>query len=95
MQKVTKDLFLKLKALRPSVHAVSSYYGIHWKDDRSIEQYYLEIPNKHITFNTEKELQDHLKTLIASTASDLGFRFPETTSKLKIETGIKTEDMKD
>lgn len=85
MQKATRDLFLKLKALRPSISGVSSYYGIHWKDDRLIEKYWLEMNNQHIEFATEKELQNRIKELISSTESDLGFRFPETTKKLKLD----------
>lgn len=85
MQKATKDLFLKLKALRPSVNSIEYYYGIDWKADRLIEKWYLQRDNKHITFNTEKDIVDEMRKLINSTESDLGFRFPETTKKLKLE----------
>jgi hypothetical protein len=85
MQKTTKDLFLKLKALRPSVNSIEYYYGIDWKADKLIERWYLQRDNKHYTFNTEKDLCDEMKRLISSTESDLGFRFPETTKKLKLE----------
>ena len=82
MQKVTKDLFLKLKAIRPVVHSICSYYGIDWKQDRLVNKFWLEYPNKHIEFHTEKELQEYLKQLITETNSDLGFRLPETFKKL-------------
>lgn len=86
MQKATKDLFLKLKALRPSVNSIEYYYGIDWKPkDRLIEKWYLQRDNKHFTFNTEKELCDEMKRLISSTESDLGFRFPATTKALKLD----------
>jgi hypothetical protein len=85
MQKLTKEIFLKLKAVRPIVHSVSSYYGIDWKKDRLVDKFWLEYPNKHIEFHTEKELQDYMKALVESTESDLGFRLPHTTKKLKLE----------
>ncbi|MCK9429709.1 MAG: hypothetical protein M0R17_06860 [Candidatus Omnitrophica bacterium] len=85
MQKATKDLFIKLKALRPILHSISEYYGTDWKTDRLVHLFYLEYPNKHFTFNSEKELCDEIRRLIHSTESDLGFRFPETTKKLKLE----------
>lgn len=83
MQKVTKDLFLKLKAIRPIIHSISYYYGIHWKTERLLEIWYLEYPNKHIEFKSEKELQDGIRVLIANTENDLGFRLPETFKKIK------------
>ena len=61
MQKVTKDLFLKLKAIRPIIHSISYYYGIHWKTERLLEIWYLEYPNKHIEFKSEKELQNGIR----------------------------------
>jgi len=85
MQKATKDLFLKLKALRPSVNSIEYYYGIDWKADRLIEKWYLQRDNKHDTFNSEKEICDEMKRLIGGTESDLGFRFPITTHKLKLD----------
>lgn len=86
MQKTTKDLFLRLKALRPSVNSIEEYYGINWKsNDGLIERFYIQHDNKHVPFNTEKELQDELKRLISSTESDLGFRFPHTKTKLKLD----------
>jgi len=85
MQKVTKDLFLRLKAVRPIIHSISYYYGIHWASDRLVEIWYLEYPTKHIEFKSEKELQDAIRVMIKSTESDLGFRFPETTKKFKLE----------
>lgn len=85
MQKTTRDLFLKLKALRPSVNSIEYYYGIDWKDDRLLEKWYLQRDTKHHTFNTEKELCDEMKKLINGTESDLGFRYPETVKKLKLE----------
>lgn len=85
MNKTTRELFIKLKALRPSVNSIEYYFGIDWKADRLIERWYLQRDSKHNTFNTEKEICDEMKRLIAGTESDLGFRFPETTKKLKLE----------
>lgn len=85
MQKKTKELFSRLKELRPIIHSISYYYGIDWKSDKLVERYYLEWPNQHFSFNTEKELQDELIRLTNSTESDLGFRYPYTTVKLKLE----------
>ena len=82
MQKKTKDLFLKLKAIRPSIHSISYYYGIYPMTDKLVEYWYLEYPNKHIRCNSEKELQDLIIKLTNETSSDLGFRFPETYSKI-------------
>lgn len=85
MQKKTKDLFIRLKALRPSIYSISEHYGTDWKTDRIVNIFYLEYHNKHFSFKTEIELCDEIKRLIRSTESDLGFRFPETTKKLKLE----------
>lgn len=85
MQKRTKDLFLKLKALRPSVNSIEYYYGIDWKADRLIEKWYLQRDNKHHTFNTEEDICTEMRRLIGGAESDLGFRFPETVTKLKLE----------
>lgn len=85
MQKGTKDLFLKLKALRPSINSIEYYYGIDWKKDIHIEYWSIQHDNKHTMYNTEKELCDEMRRLIVSTESDLGFRFPHTTHKLKLE----------
>jgi hypothetical protein len=85
MQKNTKELFITLKALRPIVHGISNYYGIDWKDNRLVEYWYLEYPNQHFKFASEKELCNELRRLIASTQSDLGFRLPHTVKKLKLE----------
>lgn len=85
MQKQTKDLFLRLKAIRPIIHSISYYYGIDWKSDLLIEQWDLEYPNKHFSFASEKELCEEMRRLINSTESDLGFRLPETVKKLKLE----------
>lgn len=85
MQKQTKELFITLKALRPIVHGISNYYGIEWKSDKIIERWDLEYPTQHFTFNSEKELCNKLRELIASTQSDLGFRLPHTVKKLKLE----------
>jgi len=82
MQKTTKDLFDKLKAIRPSVHSISYYYGIEPLTDKLVEIWYLEYLNKHIKFNSEKDLQNAIKVLINITESDLGFRFPHTNSKV-------------
>ena len=85
MQKKTKELFITLKALRPTIHGISNYYGIDWHSDKIIDYWYLEYPNEHLKFNSEKELCVKLEELIASTQSDLGFRFPHTVKKLKLE----------
>ena len=82
MQKVTKDLFLKFKALHPVVHSISYYYGIYPLTDRLVEHWYLEYPNKHIKFDSEKELQEMLRTTIKESENDLGFRLPETFKKV-------------
>lgn len=84
MQKVTKDLFIKLKELRPTVDSISNDYGTDWKAGMIVERFYLHIPNKYIPFNTEKELQDEIRNLIASTETELGFRFPRTAKELKL-----------
>lgn len=91
MQKVTRDLFLKLKAIRPIIVGVSSFYGIDWKD-KLVEKYWLELPNKHIEFATEKELQDEIKRLIKSTESDLGLRYPQTVAKFGLDSPIKSDE---
>lgn len=85
MQKGTKDLFLRLKSVRPIIHSISYYYGIDWKSDLLIERWDLEYPNKHFSFSNEKDLCAEMRRLISSTESDLGFRFPATTHKLKLE----------
>lgn len=85
MQKATKDLFLRLKSLRPVIHSISYYYGIDWHSDRLIERWDLEYPNKHFSFSTEKLLCDEMRRLISSTESDLGFSYPHTVKKLKLE----------
>jgi hypothetical protein len=82
MQKTTKDLFLKLKGLRPIVHGVSNDYDTDWKTGQVIELWFLHMPNKYIPYKTEKELQDAIKVLIDSTETDLGFRLPETFKKI-------------
>lgn len=82
MLKATKDLFNKLQQLRPSIHSISYYYGIAPLTDKLVEYWYLEYPNTHTRYLSEKELQDGMKGLIASTESDLGFRFPHTNSKV-------------
>ena len=84
MQKVTKDLLLKLKALHPGVHGVSYDFDTDWKTGSLVERWYLHIPNKYISFNTEKELQSEIKRLINSTERDLGFMYPSTVNKLKL-----------
>ena len=85
MLKTTKTLFDRLKELRPILHSISYYYGTDWKSNVITEIWYLEYPNKHLEFTSEKELQNEMKRMIISTQSDLGFRFPETTKKLKLE----------
>ena len=84
MQKVTKDLLLKLKVLHPGVHGVSYDFDTDWKTGSLVERWYLHIPNKYISFNTEKELQSEIKRLINSTERDLGFMYPSTVNKLKL-----------
>jgi hypothetical protein len=84
MQKGTKDLFLKLKAVRPIINSISYYYGIDWKADRLIERWYLEYTNKSFPFDTEKDLKDEMQRLIDSTESDLGLRLPHTVKKLNL-----------
>ena len=96
MQKVTKDLFIRLKELRPIIHSMSYYYGMDWKGDKDsvVEYWSLEYPNKHFDFSTEEELRTEIKRLIVSTEDDLGFRFPHTKNKLKLnnnEPSIKTD----
>lgn len=78
MNKTTKDLFNRLKELRPHVDGITNDYTTDWKTDKVVELWFLHIPNKYIPFNSEKELQDKLKELISSTEDDLGFRFPNT-----------------
>lgn len=85
MQKATKELFITLKALRPIVHSISNYYGINYDAEGIVEFWYLEYPNQHFRFNSERELCDKLRELINSTQSDLGFRLPHTVKKLKLE----------
>ncbi len=82
MQKITKDLFLKFKALHPSVHSISYYYGIYPLTEKLVELWYLEYSTKHVSFNSEKELQEALKQSIATSEGDLGFRLPETFKKV-------------
>ena len=53
MQKKTKELFITLKALRPTIHGISNYYGIDWHSDKIIDYWYLEYPNEHLKFNSE------------------------------------------
>jgi len=84
MQKVTKDLFLRLKALHPGVHGISYDFDTNWKTDKITETYYLHIPSKYIKFATEKELQAEIKKLINSTERDLGFIYPSTVKNLKL-----------
>lgn len=85
MQKRTKELFITLKALRPILHSISNYYGINWDTEGIVEYWYLEYPNEHFKFTSEKDLCAKLEELISSTQSDLGFRFPHTVKKLKLE----------
>ena len=85
MQKHTKDLFLKLKALRPSVNSIEHYYGIDWKSDRLVEYWYIQYNSKHFTFNSEKDLCTKIKELIVSTQSDLGFKYPLTAAEFKLK----------
>jgi hypothetical protein len=82
MQKRTKDLFLILKGLHPSVVAISEYYGSDWKSDHIIMRYYLEYNCSHLPFDKEEDLQTKLRELIASTESDLGFRYPNTVKHI-------------
>jgi hypothetical protein len=83
MNKITKDLFLKLKALRPHIHGITHIYGTNWKNDEIEDIWFLDMPQP-IKFSNEKDLQDKLKELIKSTESDLGFRFPHTSKKLNL-----------
>lgn len=84
MQKKTKDLFLRLKALHPAIHGISYDYDTDWKAGMIVERWYLLIPNTYLRFNTEKELQDEITRLINVVGSDLGFRFPETVKKFNL-----------
>jgi len=84
MQKTTKDLLLRLKALHPGVHGISYDFDTDWKSGHLVERWYLHIPNKYITFESEKDLQTEIKKLINSTERDLGFMYPTTVNKLKL-----------
>lgn len=84
MQKITKDLLLKLKALHPGVHGISYDFDTDWKNGTLVEYWYLHIPNKYLRFTTEKELQLEIRRLISSTERDLGFMYPSTTDKLNL-----------
>ena len=84
MQKTTKDLLLRLKALHPGVHGISYDFDTDWKSGHIVEKWYLHIPNKYITFESEKDLQNEIKRLINSTERDLGFMYPHTTNKLNL-----------
>ena len=81
MNKTTKQLFARLKELRPIVDGISHDYGTDDRDGTLVEKWYLHIPNKYIPFSTEIDLQNKIKELTASTETDLGFRLPNTNKK--------------
>lgn len=94
MQKTTKDLLNRLKELRPSVHGISYSYETNWGTNKLEEVYFLDLPTP-IKCTSEKELRNKIKECIASTESELGFRYPHSTKRLNLNADGLSLDKED